>query len=122
MTPTTQLKQWINDQSTFLIVMTVVNTIIGFIFLIIRSKIPVLWADFDKATFQGAEALLLASALLGLMYLYAYYFVSKRSKFNYYFQLVALLLSFIYLLPIYFAVKNIGIILSPNIKAFYKIV
>lgn len=120
MIPTTQLKNWINDQSIFLIVMIVINTIIGFIFLIIRSKIPSTWSEFDKFTNHGAETLLLIVALMGLYNLYCYYILSKRSQFTFMLQNIALVLSFVYIFPIYFAVINLKHLNSHHIKTFYK--
>jgi len=115
------IQNWIEIQSTLLIVMMVITSVSGFIMLIIRSKLPYLWSSFDKFISGYSELVLLFFALSSLFFLICYYQLLERKKYVYYFEFTSLILTVVFIFPIKFVLTNLEKIRESEIQEFYLV-
>lgn len=113
------IKNWVNVQTTLLVIMMVITAITGFVMLIIRSKLPLVWLDFDKMVSGSAEGILLFFALTSVFYLYSYYNILERKIYIYYFEIVSILISVLFIFPLFLISHNLRLVFSKDIKDYY---
>jgi len=99
--------------------MMVVTAVSGFIMLVIRSKLPYLWNNFDRLILGKSEMLLLFFAISSLFYLICYYQILERKTYVYYIEFFSIVLTFVFIFPLRLVLSNLKKIIQIDIREFY---